>query len=379
MSVKLRQELEARANALGFDAFGICAADSIGGAGERLKAFLAAGRHGDMEWMAETAERRADPRQLMPTAKSVILLGMNYAPEVDPLLALEERSNAVISAYAKRRDYHDVLKGRLKEIAGLVARSTGGDVKVFVDTAPLMEKPLAHSAGLGWQGKHTNLVSRDFGSWLFLGSILTEAELLADDAEQDHCGNCQRCLDVCPTDAFPMPYTLDARRCIAYLTVEYGGHIAPEFRKAIGNRVFGCDDCLAVCPWNKFASSVRQTKLAMRDEIDDPPLAEMLALDDPGFRQMFSGTPVKRAGRARFLRNCLIAAGNSEDAGLLPAVEGLLGDASPLVRAMAVWALGELADQTRFDKHRAGLEPQEEDAAVLAEWQRNVGNKGASV
>ena len=379
MSVKLRQELEARATALGFDAFGICATDSIGVAGERLRAFLNAGRHGDMEWMAETAERRADPRQLMPTAKSVILLGMNYAPERDPLKALENRSKAVISAYAKRRDYHDVLKGRLKEIAGLVARRAGGDVKVFVDTAPLMEKPLAQSAGLGWQGKHTNLVSREFGSWLFLGSILTEAELPADEPERDHCGNCQRCLDVCPTDAFPTPYTLDARRCIAYLTVEYGGHIAPEFRKAIGNRVFGCDDCLAVCPWNKFASAVRQTKLALRGEIDDPPLADMLALDDPDFRQMFSGTPVKRAGRARFLRNCLIAAGNSEDASLLPVVEGLLDDASPLVRAMAVWALGELADQVTFDKHRAALEEQEDDVAVRAEWQRNVGKKGASV
>lgn len=371
MSGKLRQELETRAASLGFDAFGICSAESSGLSGERLRAFLEAGWHGEMDWMAETAIRRADPLQLMPSAKSVIMLGMSYGPEHDPLLALAKRSNAVISAYAKRRDYHDVLKGRLKEIAGLVARKAGGDVKVFVDTAPLMEKPLAQSAGLGWQGKHTNLVSREHGSWLFLGAILTEAALPFDGAERDHCGSCRRCLDVCPTDAFPAPYRLDARRCIAYLTVEYGGHITPKFRKAIGNRVFGCDDCLAVCPWNKFAHTVRHTKLTVRSGIDDPPLAELLALDDAGFRRLFSGTPVKRAGRERFLRNCLIAAGNSGDQELVPLVEGLLGDASPLVRAMAVWGLCELADQETFAKRRAEFAQDEHDEAVLAEWRRS--------
>ncbi|MEQ8823137.1 MAG: tRNA epoxyqueuosine(34) reductase QueG [Filomicrobium sp.] len=376
---RLREDLETRAFALGFDAFGISPVTALEGEpAQRLRSFLDAGYHGEMDWMAETATRRADPRQLMPTAQSVIMLGMSYGPEADPMLALGEQSKAAISVYAKRRDYHDVLKGRLKEIAGLVARRAGGDVKVFVDTAPLMEKPLAQAAGLGWQGKHTNLVSRAHGSWLFLGAILAEAKLPPDALMEDHCGSCRNCLDVCPTDAFPAPYKLDARRCIAYLTIEYGGHIAPEFRKPIGNRVFGCDDCLAVCPWNKFANTVRQTKLAVRIEIDNPALAELLALDDAQFRQLFSGTPVKRAGRDRFLRNCLIAAGNSGDAKLLSQVRDLLVDPSPLVRAMAVWALGELADGETFRALRSKLEPAEADPDVLMEWHRRIEEEGAS-
>lgn len=323
-----------------------------------------------MEWMAETAQRRADPRRLMDSARSVVMLGISYAPGRDPLADLERTSNGAISVYAKGRDYHDILKGRLKEIAGLIARRSSADVKVFVDTAPLMEKPLAAAAGLGWQGKHTNLVSREHGSWLFLGAILTEADLPADAPEPDRCGSCRKCLDICPTDAFPAPYQLDARRCIAYLTVEFKGHIAQEFRKPIGNRVFGCDDCLAICPWNKFARTAKGSKLAARADTDNPPLGELLAMDDRHFRTRFAGTPVKRTGRSRFLRNCLIAAGNSADRSLLPVVAGLLSDASPLVRAMAVWALGELAGSEDFESSRKEHLWREKDGNVIAEWGR---------
>lgn len=367
----MRKELEARAQALGFEAFGIAAVSSIGDAGERLKDFLRGGRHGDMEWMAQTAARRADPRKLMADARSVVMLGLSYAPGHDPLDALEAGSNAAISVYAKGRDYHDIIKGRLKELAGLLARRANADVKVFVDTAPLMEKPLAAASGLGWQGKHTNLVSRTQGSWLFLGAILTNADLPANGAEADYCGSCRACLDICPTDAFPAPYQLDARRCISYLTIEHQGHIPAEFRKAIGNRVFGCDDCLAVCPWNKFAQRGRETKLHARAESDNPPLEELLGLDDKAFRSRFAGTPVKRNGRARFLRNCLIAAGNSKDPGLVHWVRCLLVDDSVLVRAMAVWALGQLADGQEFYSAREQGIARETDPNVIGEWQRD--------
>ncbi len=368
----LRGELENRARALEFDAFGVTSPGQIGGLAERLQTFLELGRHGDMTWMAETADRRADPRKLMPAARSVLMLAMSYGPERDPMDALSRRDRAAISAYAQRRDYHDVLKGRLKDLAGLLARRSGADVKVFVDTAPLMEKPLAAAAGLGWQGKHTNLVSREHGSWLFLAAILTDAALPTDAAESDHCGTCQRCLDVCPTDAFPSPYQLDARRCIAYLTIEFSGHIPVEFRRPMGNRVFGCDDCLAVCPWNKFAGAARAAKLAVRDEADTPPLIELLQLDDAGFRVRFAGTPIKRTGRDRFLRNCLIAAGNSGDRSLIRPVEELIEDPSPLVRAMAVWALGELVGPAQFASSRQRREANEKDCHVLAEWQRTT-------
>ncbi len=372
MSDALRQELKARADALGFDAFGIAPATSAAKASERLQEFLRHGRHGDMSWIELTAERRADPRQLMANARSIVMLGLSYAPTTDPLDSLNATLNSAISIYAKGRDYHDIMKGRLKELAGLIARRTNADVKVFVDTAPLMEKPLAASAGLGWQGKHTNLVSRSHGSWLFLGSILTEAELPVDAGEVDHCGTCRKCLDVCPTDAFPAPYQLDARRCIAYLTIEHQGHIAPEFRNAIGNRVFGCDDCLAVCPWNKFAEAACETKLRARAETDNPPIAELLILDDAAFRKRFAGTPVKRSGRARFLRNCLIAAGNSGDANLIKHVRALVQDDSPLVRAMAVWALAELTEPQDFETLRNRYLPDENDLQVIAEWQRET-------
>lgn len=366
----LLEELRQRAEALKFDAFGIASTDGLGSAGARLLEFIELKRYGNMEWMVKTVKRRSDPRQLMPSARSVIMVGMSYAPDQDPLEALGRRLNGAISVYAKSRDYHEVLKGRLKELAGLLARRANADVKVFVDTAPLMEKPLAAIAGLGWQGKHTNLVSRQHGSWLFLGAILTDAPLPVNSPEEDHCGSCRNCLDICPTDAFPAPYQLDARRCIAYLTVEHKGHIPLEFRKPIGNRVFGCDDCLAVCPWNKFAGLAREAKLAARVETDNPPLVELLALDDAAFRARFAGTPVKRTGRERFLRNCLIAAGNSGDGSLVPAVSRLLDDPQPLIRSMAVWALRELATGSEYTEMLNRYCPSETDATTIAEWRR---------
>ncbi len=373
MSPKLKDSVIATARELGFAAVRITTPEGIGAAGERLQAFLAAGRHGDMQWMEAKAERRADPRELWTDVRSIVMLGFSYAPDHDPLTVLEKPLLGSISCYAQSKDYHDIIKGRLKQVASMLARESGGDVKVFVDTAPLMEKPLAASAGLGWQGKHTNLVSREHGSWLFLGAILTTAALPPDPASEDYCGTCRRCLDICPTAAFPAPYQLDARRCIAYLTIEHQGHIDEEFRSAIGNRVFGCDDCLAVCPWNKFASAAHEMRRYHRPEIVAPPLAELLQLDDPAFRQRFAGTPVKRTGRNRFIRNVLIAAGNSGDSSLLPYVEALAADASPLVRAMAAWAASKLADTETFNRLRARYAADEQDPAVRAEWERLPG------
>ncbi len=370
MSQDLKQQVAAWARAEGFAALGFARPDSIGPAGARLDAYLADGRHGDMEWLAAHVDRRRSPDVLWPQARSVIMLGMNYGPEADPLAVLDEPLRGAISVYAQGRDYHDVLKAKIKRIAGQLAVASGFDVKVFVDTAPLMEKPLAQAAGLGWQGRHTNLVSREHGSWLFLGAILTAAELPPDEAEVSHCGSCTRCLDVCPTKAFPAPFQLDARRCIAYLTIEYKGHIAAEFREAIGNRVFGCDDCLAVCPWNKFAHAANDIKLKARAETNHPPLIELLALDDAAFRLRFAGTPVKRTGRDRVVRNALIAAGNSKDRSLLPLVAGLLGDPSALVRGMAVWALGRLGDRQDVEALRTRYLAREADEAVRAEWRQ---------
>jgi epoxyqueuosine reductase len=296
------------------------------------------------------------------------MLGLSYAPQGDPLAALNEPQRGAVSVYAQGKDYHDILKAKLKQLAGFLAARAAAEVKVFVDTAPVMEKPLAAAAGLGWQGKHTNLVSRDFGSWLFLGSIFTTAEIAPDPPEEDHCGACRRCLDVCPTKAFVAPYQLDARACISYLTIEHKGHIAIEFREAMGNRIFGCDDCLAVCPWNKFASVAREAKLAAREESDNPHLSELLSLDDGAFRARFRGTPIKRTGRDRFLRNVLIAAGNSGDESLVPQVEQRLSDASPLVRAMAVWALSKLAP-AHFRTLRLSHASADPDPAVRSEWQ----------
>jgi epoxyqueuosine reductase len=366
----LKAELLRRAKAEGFDLAGITMPGAIGQAGDRLGEFLQCGMHGDMGWLAIHRERRAHPSALWPEARSVIMLGMNYGPETDPLAILAERRRGAISVYARGRDYHDIIKGKLKTLGGWLHRETGSDVKVFVDTAPVMEKPLAQGAGIGWQGKHTNLVSRDFGSWLFLGAIFTTAELAPDAPEADHCGNCRRCLDICPTDAFPAPYRLDARRCISYLTIEHKGHIAREFRGSMGNRIYGCDDCLAVCPWNKFAEAASEAKFAARPITDGAPLSELLALDDVAFRAAFAGSPIKRTGRDRFIRNVLIATGNSGDLSLVPHVTALLLDASPLVRAMAVWALCELLsdDPAALAALRAAHLRHESDAAVRAEW-----------
>lgn len=366
MAKTLKESIAEEAKALGFDAVRFTSADPAEGASASLETFLAEGRQGDMDWLARTAERRKSPRALWPQARSVILLGLNYGRAGDPLAILSERSRGAVSIYARGADYHDVLKAKLKPLAARVQELTACEVKIFVDTAPVMEKPLAARAGLGWQGKHTNLVSREFGSWLFIGSIFTTAEIEPDVPEEDHCGACRRCLDVCPTHAFTAPYQIDARACISYLTIEHKGHIAPHFREAIGNRIFGCDDCLAVCPWNKFASTAHEAKLSAKDESDNPPLAELLGLDDSAFRARFRGTPIKRTGRDRFLRNVLIAAGNSGDASLLPLVEARLQDDSPLVRAMAVWALARLSPQ-RFNALRSA-HANDPDPAVRSEW-----------
>lgn len=368
VTADLKPWLLKRALALDFDAVGVTQPGAVAEAGPRLDHFLSEGRHGDMDWMATHAARRRDPRVLWPEARSVVAVAMSYAPARSPLDALDERHHGVISAYAKGKDYHDVLKSKLKQLARELAAASGADVKVFVDTAPLMEKPLAAACGLGWQGKHTNLVSRRHGSWLFLGMLLTTAEISPDAPSRDSCGSCRRCLDICPTAAFPAPYQLDARRCLAYLSIEHKGPIPRAFRRAMGNRVFGCDDCLAVCPWNKFAAVTREVRFSPRAETDNPPLAELLALDDTAFRARFAGTPVKRTGRDRFVRNVLIAAGNSQDATLVPQVRTLARDASPLVRGMTAWALARLLDPVAFAAARATALADEADAHVREEW-----------
>jgi epoxyqueuosine reductase len=352
--------------------------DAIPEAPERLAMWLSEGAHGDMGWMAANAPRRANPSELWPDVRSVIMLGMNYGPQSDPLAALKDKAAGNISVYARHRDYHDLIKGKLKQLASwLVAEAkrdgvTDAAVKVFVDTAPVMEKPLAAAAGIGWQGKHTNLVSREFGAWLFLGAIFTTLDLAPDAAEPDHCGTCSACLDVCPTQAFPAPYRLDARRCISYLTIEHPGQIPREFRTPIGNRIYGCDDCLAVCPWNKFAATAREAKLQARDDLIAPRLAMLASLDDASFRAFFSGSPIKRIGHARFLRNVLIAIGNSGDPELAAIAQEKLTHASPLVRGMAVWAVARLFPEMEFralaQLHRAD----ETDASVHAEWDEEL-------
>jgi epoxyqueuosine reductase len=365
----LKELVRRESGAAGFEVVRIARLVDLGReAGARLDQFLAGGLHGDMAWLETTVDRRRHPLALWPEARSAILLGLSYAPASDPLAVLEERELGAISVYAQGVDYHDILKPKLKQVAGALHRAAGVDVKVFVDTAPVMEKPLAALAGLGWQGKHTNLVSRRHGSWLFLGAILTTADIEPDTTESDHCGNCRRCLDVCPTDAFPAPYQLDARRCISYLTIEHKGPIDRALRPLIGNRIFGCDDCLAVCPWNKFAQTAHEVKLGRRAETDNPPLAELLDLDDSAFRVRFAKTPIKRTGRVRFIRNVLIAAGNSGRPDLVPQIERLLADTSPLVRGAAVWALGRLIGRNRLAELAATHRTQEGDATVAAEW-----------
>lgn len=360
--------IKAEAHRLGFEACGVASPHSIPQAGERLKDFLRTGYQGDMEWLAAKADWRQNPATLWPDARSVIMLGMNYGPATDPLNILRHPDRAGISVYARGRDYHDLIKGRLKQLGGWLHHKFGCDVKVFVDTAPVMEKPLAHQAGIGWQGKHTNLVSPAYGSWLFLGSVFTTLELEPSLPTNDSCGTCHRCLDACPTNAFVGPYQLDARRCISYLTIEYRGQIPLEFRSAIANRIYGCDDCLSVCPWNKFARTAAEAAFHARAELQAPRAADLLALNDADFREVFSGSPIKRIGRNRFVRNVLIAAGNSGDPGLVAMIHPLLDDPAPLVRGMAVWAMSKLLKDAEFAALKAKFLPLETDADVRDEW-----------
>ena len=342
-AVAAARAVKDEALALGFDVAGVARASAPADRRRRLEAFLHDGRHGGMAWMAERIAERADPAALWPAARSVVMVGLNYGPARDPLEALAAGASGAISVYAQGADYHDVVKPRLKTLGRRMIERWGGEIKVFVDTAPVMEKPLAADAGLGWQGKHTNLVARGLGSWLFLGAVFSTLELAPDAPERDHCGTCARCLEACPTRAFPAPYQLDARRCISYLTIEHKGPIPEEFRDAIGNRIYGCDDCLAVCPWNKFAAAARETKFHARKEAEAPPLAELAALDDAAFRARFAGSPIKRIGRDRFVRNVMIAVGNSEDPSLAATAAERTADASPLVAEAARWAAAKLA------------------------------------
>ena len=364
----LEDALKTRAAELGFDVCRICRADEAWAASDRLVAFVESGFHGQMEWMETTLERRQAPTKMWAEAKSAIVLGLNYGPDYDPMVHLERVNEGNISVYARGKDYHDVIKKRLKQLARSFVEQAGKQVKVFVDTAPLMEKPLAQKAGLGWQGKHTNLVSREQGSWLFLGVILTDADLHSDEPEIDHCGSCQACLDICPTQAFPAPYKLDARRCISYLTIEHKGPIPSAFREAMGNRIYGCDDCLAVCPWNKFAETAQEAAFWARAELKGPGLDELAALSDEAFRQVFSGSPIKRIGRNRFLRNVLIAIGNSQNTTLIESsVIPHIEDKDATVRGAAVWALSRL-DLARFEAEKTTHLERETDQTVRHEW-----------
>ena len=379
-----RTRIRVRAGELGFQVVRFARAEIPQAEQTNLAQFLAEGRHGEMDWMARNPDRRADPLKLWPEVRSVVVVGMNYGPGaaiVPPGPAARSAQHGefrpeagaptgAISVYAQGDDYHDVIKPKLKSLASFMIGEFGGDAKVFVDTAPVMEKPLAQAAGAGWQGKHTNLVSREFGSWLFLGSVFTTLDLEPDMREDDHCGSCRRCLDACPTDAFTAAYRIDARRCISYLTIEHKGHIASEFRAAMGNRIYGCDDCLAVCPWNSFASTAREARLHSREELAAPRLAELAQLDDATFRELFRKSPIRRIGRDRFIRNVLIAIGNSGDVGLAGEAERLLGDPSPLVRAMAVWALGQLSTEPCFERLRSNYLHFERDTQVQEEWSR---------
>jgi epoxyqueuosine reductase len=368
---KIRDAIRNKALELGFDAVGFAKAELAPEAQENLKNFIAQGLHGEMDWMPAKADRRGDPKVLWPDAKTVVVLGLNYGPEDAPIDLPGDRAN--ISVYARHRDYHDVLKKKLKALGRWIADTQKTEVKVFVDTAPVMEKPLAQAGGIGWQGKHTNLVSRDLGSWLFLGEVFLALDLEADTAESDHCGECRRCLDACPTQAFPAPYRIDARRCISYLTIEHKGSIPRDLRPLIGNRIYGCDICLAVCPWNKFAQAAAQPELRARADLTAPELAVLAALDDAAFRQLFAGSPVKRIGRDRFLRNVLIAIGNSGTPGLRPSARQHLADPSPLVREAAVWALGRLS--TPAELREMAPESPDPHMAVAEEWRIVLGTQ----
>ncbi|MBF0128912.1 MAG: tRNA epoxyqueuosine(34) reductase QueG [Alphaproteobacteria bacterium] len=367
-ALAIREAIRREALAVGFDQVGFARARLPGTARRELSEFLALGLHGDMGWMAETALRRGDPKELWPEAASVVALGLNYGPSLDPLALAARPDRGRISVYARNRDYHDPLKKRLKRLARWMHESWGAPVKVFVDTAPVMEKPLAELSGLGWRGKHTNIVSREFGSWLFLGEILTPLDLPPDPPGPGLCGSCRRCLDACPTRAFLGERRIDARRCVSYLTIEHKGHIPAEIRPLLGNRVYGCDDCLAVCPWNRFARPTRDPDYQPRPALTEPRLADLAGLDAAAFAEIFRGSPVKRIGRERLLRNVLIAIGNGGEGDALPIARGLLGDPSPLIRAMAVWAVRRLADPAEVARLRREWAEHESDAEVRAEW-----------
>jgi epoxyqueuosine reductase len=366
----LEEQIRERARQAGFDLVGITRAEVPEAVSREVEAFVAAGLHGTMTWMADTLPRRLQPRAMWPDARSAIVCAMNYGPPpgLDPLQRAARRNRGNISVYALGRDYHDVVKGRLKNVAQWVASRTGRQVKVFVDTAPLLEKPLAVQAGIGWAGRHTCVLSRQFGNWLFLGVILTEAELRPDAPATAHCGRCRACLDVCPTGALMDAHRIDARRCISYLTIEHRGPIARDLRPLMGNRIFGCDDCLAVCPWNRFACPASEERLRPRPELVDPPLAELAALDDTAFRRLFAGTPVRRAGRERFVANVMIAIGNSGSLALADAARKALDDEAPLVRAMAVWALSRLLPVEDLRELSRKFLPGEKDPLVREEW-----------
>jgi len=363
----LKDWLKQASTEIGFDVMAVTNAEFDELISQRLSQFISQNYHGEMGWLADTEQRRQSPQHMWEDAQSAIILGCNYGPNHDPMTALAKTDKGNISVYARGRDYHDVLKGRLKQIAGQLASRSGWQVKVFVDTAPLMEKPLAAKAGIGWQGKHTNLVSRDYGSWLFLGVILTDGHLPEDTVADDSCGSCTACLDICPTNAFPAPYQLDARRCISYLTIEYKGHIAAEFRPAIGNRIYGCDDCLAICPWNKFAQTSHELKFTDGQNKEMPELAFLLGLDDASFRQFFSGSPVKRTGFISFMRNVLIAAGNADTPALTRHILPHLKADTAIIRAMAIWALSRYYSADKMAQHYDEAEP---DSYVRAEWQQ---------
>lgn len=363
-----KRDISKLANQLGFDDCKFTRAKLPAKTGAYLEFFIDAGYHGDMNWIEESFERRSSPENMWNDAKTAIVLAMNYGPENDPLEIINHQDKAAISVYAQNRDYHDLIKGRLKQIAQTISSRNQCQVKVFVDTAPLMEKPLAHQSGVGWQGKHTNLVSKNHGSWLFLGVILTDQIMEEDPPEKDHCGSCRACLDICPTNAFPTSYQLDARRCISYLTIEYSGPIPLEFRRAMGNRIYGCDDCLAICPWNKFAKKTSEMKLKARADLNRPLLSDLVRLDDGEFRKYFSGSPVKRIGRDRFIRNVLIAIGNSKSNELSNVITMHLEDSSPIVRGACIWALSNLLKEVEFKKLRNIHQKNETDPTVNSEW-----------
>ena len=365
-----RTLIRAKAAAYGFDACGFASVDQPWPAGARLAEFVEAGRHGTMDWIEETLSRRSHPRGMWSPARSAVVFGLSYGPDRDPLEALTRKDRAAISVYAQGDDYHQLIKGRLKQLGGWMSAKLKCRVRVFVDTAPLMEKPLAEAAGLGWQGKHTNLVSREHGSWLFLGAVLTDLALTPDAPTGEHCGSCQACLDICPTNAFPAPFQLDARACISYLTIEHEGPIPHRYRAALGNRIYGCDDCLAVCPWNKFAAAAREQALHAREELKAPALSDLAALDEAGFRALFRKSPVKRLGRDRFVRNVLYAIGNSGEGALADAARVRLDDASPLVRGAAVWALSRLMDAAAFAT--LARDRQDQDPDVQDEWRAAI-------